>query len=71
MSNPKTLRQKSHRANLGDVILNTFVCLSLAAGFCYCLTETLNEMTARDCQFGIIEACQQLEKSGISKKYMD
>lgn len=40
----------------------TALCLALAAGFWYCLTTTLDDMTRRDCQLGVQAACAALAK---------
>ena len=36
------------------------LCLALAAGFWYCLTTTLDDMTRRDCELGVQAACAAL-----------
>lgn len=36
------------------------LCLTLTAGFWYCLTTSLNQMTANDCRAGIQRACDSL-----------
>lgn len=38
----------------------TALCLTLTAGFWYCLTTTLDQMTAADCRAGIQKACDSL-----------
>jgi hypothetical protein len=43
----------------------TTLCLALAAGFFYCLTTTLDDMTRRDCQAGVQAACAQLQAAGL------
>lgn len=56
---------KTPTAKISKALLNTFVCTALVAGFYYCLTSTLTDMTKRDCHYGVLKACQQLEKDGI------
>lgn len=36
------------------------LCLTLTAGFWYCLTTSLDQMTAADCRAGIQKACDSL-----------
>lgn len=36
------------------------LCLTLTAGFWYCLTTTLDKMTEADCRAGIQRACDSL-----------
>lgn len=46
--------------NFGVIL--TFVSI-FGWAFHYSLTTTLNEMTERDCEAGVIKACQSLENS--------
>lgn len=45
---------------------DTFVSIVFAAGFSaaawFCLTETLTEMTQRDCEMGVHSACVALQQ---------
>lgn len=43
----------------------TTLCLALAAGFWFCLTTTLDDMTRRDCLQGRQAACAQLQTAGL------
>ena len=41
------------------------LCATLTAAFWYALTSTLTDMTRRDCQAGVEQACLQLQKDGV------
>ena len=43
-------------------LIATFVCL-FSWAFWISLTETLDDLTQRDCEAGVVKACQALEKS--------
>lgn len=38
------------------------LCIALLAGFWYCLTTSLDDMTKADCQAGIQRACDSLRR---------
>tara|TARA_E500000331_G_scaffold315092_1_gene324869 strand:- start:3403 stop:3585 length:183 start_codon:yes stop_codon:yes gene_type:complete len=56
---------KKTAATISEAFISTLLCTALAAGFFYCLTSTLTDMTKRDCHYGVLKACQQLEADGI------
>jgi len=39
-----------------------FLSALIGAGFWFALTSTLDDMTRRDCEYGVQAACEQLKK---------
>lgn len=38
---------------------------AITCGFWFALTSSLTDMTRRDCQAGLTQACQQLKADGV------
>lgn len=46
-------------------LASTLLCFGLGAGFWFALTSTLTDLTIRDCQAGMTQACEQLRRDGV------
>ena len=46
----------------GTSIALLFFSALIGAGFWFALTSTLDDMTRRDCEYGVQAACEQLKK---------
>ena len=44
-----------------ETICSAFFAVGFAAAGWFCLTETLDEMTLRDCRAGVVKACNALQ----------
>ena len=45
-----------------SIFFSIFFFALIGGGFFYCLTTTLDDMTRRDCDYGVQAACEALKK---------
>tara|TARA_Y100001963_G_scaffold93199_1_gene128310 strand:+ start:793 stop:978 length:186 start_codon:yes stop_codon:yes gene_type:complete len=52
----------THIKTMKNALLSISFFALIGGGFFYCLTTTLDDMTRRDCEYGVQAACEALKK---------